>query len=163
MRPTFDPVRKRKFWLDFNLAYEMRFEPDEMPAKGQPLYLSTRTNSLVSAYLLGILARSLMTWFSKQDQYSRPKLAADLETLRSYYLDRGYIEFAIDSTQVSITPDKQDIYITVTITEGARYTVSDIRVAGEKLIPEEEVRARIQLKPGEVFSRSRLTESTKLI
>ena len=54
MQPTFDPVRKRKFWLDFNLAYEMRFEPDEIPAKGQPLYLSTMTNSLITAYLLGL-------------------------------------------------------------------------------------------------------------
>jgi outer membrane protein insertion porin family len=115
------------------------------------------------AKLFVLRTPGLMTWFSKQDQYSRPKLAADLETLRSYYLDRGYIEFTIDSTQVSITPDKQDIYITVNITEGARFTVSDIRVAGEKLIPEEEIRKLIQLKTGEVFSRTRLTESTKLI
>ena len=105
----------------------------------------------------------LMTWFSKHDQYSRQKLAADLETLRSYYLDRGYLEFNIDSPQVSITPDKQDIYITINVTEGRKYTVSDIKVAGEKLIPEEEIRKLIQMKPGEVFSRSRLTESTKLI
>ncbi len=105
----------------------------------------------------------LLTWFSKHDQYSREKLSADLERLRSFYLDRGYIEFRIDSTQVSITPDKQDIYITISITEGARYTVSDVRVAGELLIPEEEVRKRIQIKPGETFSRERVTESTKLI
>jgi outer membrane protein insertion porin family len=105
----------------------------------------------------------LLTWFSKHDQYSRPKLAADLETLRSHYLDRGYIEFSIDSTQVSITPDRQDIYITVNITEGARFTVSDVKVAGEKLLPEAEIYQLIQLKSGEVFSRSRLTESTKLI
>lgn len=59
MQPTFDPVRKRKFWLDFNLAHEMRFEPDEMPAKAQPLYLSTRTNSLITAYLLGLGDRVL--------------------------------------------------------------------------------------------------------
>ena len=105
----------------------------------------------------------LLTWFSKHDQYSREKLSADLERLRSYYLDRGYIEFRIDSTQVSITPDKQDIYITISITEGGRYTVSDVRVAGELLIPEEEVRKRILVKPGETFSRERVTESTKLI
>lgn len=105
----------------------------------------------------------MLTWFSKHDQYSREKLSADLERLRSYYLDRGYIEFRIDSTQVSITPDKEDIYITISITEGGRYTVSDVRVAGELLIPEEEVRKRIQVKPGETFSRERVTESTKLI
>jgi outer membrane protein insertion porin family len=105
----------------------------------------------------------LLTWFSKHDQYSREKLSADLETLRSHYLDRGYMEFRIDSTQVSITPDKQDIYITISITEGDQYTVSDVRVAGEFLIPEEEVRGLIRIKPGDSFSRARLTESTKLI
>ncbi len=105
----------------------------------------------------------LMTWFSKHDQYSRQKLSSDLESLRSYYFDRGYLEFSIDSTQVSITPDKQDIYITISISEGGKYTVSDIKVAGEMLIPEAEVRKMIQFKPGDVFSRARLTESTKLI
>jgi len=105
----------------------------------------------------------LMTWFSKHDQYSRQKLSADIETLRSFYLDQGYLEFAIDSTQVSITPDKQDIYITISITEGQKYTVSEVKVAGEMLVPEEEVRKLVQLKPGDVFSRARLTESTKLI
>lgn len=105
----------------------------------------------------------LLTWFSKHDQYSRQKLSADIESLRSFYLDRGYLEFSVDSTQVSITPDKQDIYITISITEGRKYTVSDIRIAGEPLVPEEEVRKLIQIKPGEVFSRARLTESTKLI
>jgi outer membrane protein insertion porin family len=105
----------------------------------------------------------MLTWFSKHDQYSREKLSADLETLRSHYLDRGYIEFRIDSTQVSITPDKEDIYITISVTEGGKYTVSDVRVAGELLVPEEEVRRLIQIKPGEAFSRARLTESTKLI
>ncbi len=105
----------------------------------------------------------LMTWYSKHDQYSRQKLSADLENLRSHYLDRGYLEFNIDSTQVSITPDKKDIYITVGITEGRKYTVSDIKIAGEMLIPEQEIRKLIKIKPGEVFSRSRLTESTKLI
>ena len=104
-----------------------------------------------------------MTWFSKQDQYSRQKLSADLEALRSFYQDRGYLEFNIDSTQVSITPDKKDIYITVGITEGEKYTVSDIKVGGQLLIPEEEIRKLITIKPGEVFSRVKLTESTKKI
>ena len=105
----------------------------------------------------------LLTWFSKHDQYSRQKLSADIESLRSYYLNRGYLEFSVDSTQVSITPDKQDIYITVSITEGRKYTVSEVKVAGEMLMSEEEVRKLIVIKPGEVFSRERLTESNKLI
>ena len=104
-----------------------------------------------------------LTWYSKADQYSRQKLAADLESLRSYYLDRGYLEFNIDSTQVSITPDKKDIYITVALTEGPRYTVSGVNVAGELLLPEAEIRKLIQLKPGDVFSRARVAQSTKAI
>jgi outer membrane protein insertion porin family len=104
-----------------------------------------------------------LTWYSKADQYSRQKLAADLEALRSYYLDRGYLEFTVDSTQVSITPDKKDIYITVAVTEGPKYTVSDIKIGGEPLLPEPEIRKLITLKPGEVFSRARVTESTKAI
>ena len=105
----------------------------------------------------------LLSWFTKNDQYSKQKLAADLETLRSYYLDRGYLEFNIESTQVSITPDMRDIYITINVTEGAQYTVSDIKVAGDTLLPEEEIRKLILFKPGAVFARQKLTESVKLI
>ncbi|MCC8996605.1 MAG: outer membrane protein assembly factor BamA [Nitrosomonas sp.] len=105
----------------------------------------------------------LLSWFTKNDQYSKQKLAADLETLRSYYLDRGYLEFNVESTQVSITPDMRDIYITVNVTEGSQYKVSDVKVAGELLIPEEELRKLILLKPGDVFARQKLTESIKTI
>ena len=105
----------------------------------------------------------LMTWYSKDDQYSKQKLGADLETLRSYYLDRGYLEFNIDSTQVSITPDKKDVYITIGITEGPQYMVSEVKLAGEMLIPEADALKLVKLKAGEVFSRAKLTESTKAI
>jgi outer membrane protein insertion porin family len=105
----------------------------------------------------------LLTWFTKNDQYSKQKLSADLETVRSYYLDRGYLEFSIESTQVSITPDMQDIYITVNISEGKQYTVSEIKLAGELLVSEEELRKLILLQPGDVFARQKLTESIKLI
>ena len=104
-----------------------------------------------------------LTWYSKSDQYSKQKLSADLETLRSFYLNQGYLEFNIDSTQVSITPEKTDIYITVNLTEGPKYTVSDIKLAGDMLVPEEELRKLIAIKPGEIFSREKLTESTKKI
>lgn len=104
-----------------------------------------------------------LTWYTKNDQYSKQKLSADLETLRSYYLDRGYIEFNIDSTQVSISPDKQDIYLTINITEGEKYSVSSVKLAGELLLSEEELRKLVVIKPGEVFSREKLTETTKQI
>ncbi|TCV90184.1 outer membrane protein assembly factor BamA [Sulfurirhabdus autotrophica] len=104
-----------------------------------------------------------LTWYSKNDQYSKQKLSADLETLRSFYLNQGYLEFNIDSTQVSISPDKKDIYLTVNITEGEKYTVSDVKLAGDLLVPEEELKKLIKLKAGDVFSREKLTESSKLI
>lgn len=104
-----------------------------------------------------------LTWYTKNDQYSKQKLSGDLETLRSFYLNNGYLEFSIDSTQVSITPDKKDIYITINITEGQKYTVSDVKLGGDMLLPEAELRRLIELKPGETFSREKLTESTKKI
>ncbi len=104
-----------------------------------------------------------ITWYTKHDQYSRQKLAGDLESLRSFYQNRGFLDFSIDSTQVSITPDKKDIYITVNISEGEKYTVSDVKLAGQLLLPEEELGKLIQLKPGDVFARDKLTQSTKAI
>lgn len=104
-----------------------------------------------------------MTWFSRNDQYSKQKLAGDLETLRSYYLNQGYLEFNIESTQVSITPDKKDIYITISINEGNRYKVSDYKFAGELPVPESELKNLVSLKVGDFFSRERLNESTKNI
>jgi len=104
-----------------------------------------------------------LTWYTKNDQYSKQKLQADLETLRSYYTNRGYLEFAVDSTQVSITPDKDDIYITINITEGPKFTISDVRLAGELLLPEQELMRLVTVRPGDTYSRERLTQSAKAI
>jgi len=104
-----------------------------------------------------------LSWYTKNDQYSRQKLTADLETIRSYYLNRGYLDFSIDSTQVSITPDKRDIYIVVNVTEGDKYTVSEVKLGGELLLPEPELMRLVTLKPGEPFSREKLAESSKQI
>ena len=104
-----------------------------------------------------------LTWYTKHDQYSKPKLGADLESLKSFYQDRGYLDFAVESTQVSITPDRRDIYITVNIIEGEKYTVSDIKLVGETLLPRQELEKLVRVKPGDVFSRQRLTETTKAI
>jgi outer membrane protein insertion porin family len=104
-----------------------------------------------------------LTWYTKNDQYSKQKLSGDLETLRSHYLNNGYLEFNIESTQVSITPDKKDIYITINLSEGEKYTVSEVKLGGEMLLPEAELRRLVRLQPGETFSREKLSESTKKI
>lgn len=104
-----------------------------------------------------------MSWWNKDDQYSKQKLNADLETLRSFYMNQGYLEFNIDSTQVSITPDKKDIYITVNITEGEKYTISEVKLAGETLVPEDELHQLIQVQVGETFSREKVTQTSKAI
>ena len=104
-----------------------------------------------------------LTWYTKHDRYARERLAADLETLRSYYQNRGYLDFAVESTQVSITPDRRDIYLTVNIREGEKYTVSDVRLSGQTLVPREELERLVQLKAGDVFSREKLAASTKAI
>ncbi len=103
------------------------------------------------------------TWYSKNDQYSKQKLSGDLEALRTYYLDRGYLEFDVESTQVAISPDKQDIYITINISEGEKYTVSSVKLAGDLLLPEDELVKLVKVRPGENYSREKLTESTKAI
>ncbi|MEO8409724.1 MAG: outer membrane protein assembly factor BamA [Propionivibrio sp.] len=104
-----------------------------------------------------------ISWYTKNDQYSKQKLAADLETLRSYYLNRGFLEFNVESTQVSISPDKKDIFISISVSEGPRYIVSSVKLAGELTLSEEEFREAMKIMPGDVFSRERLNESTKAI
>ena len=103
------------------------------------------------------------TWYSKADQYSKTKLTGDIEAIKSFYLDRGYLEANVESTQVSITPDKKDIYLTVNITEGEKYTVSGIKMDGETFGREAELQQLILLKPGNVYSGALLTASNKRI
>jgi len=104
-----------------------------------------------------------LSWYSKDNLYSKQKLTADLETIRSYYLNRGYLEFLIESTQVSITPDKKDIYLTISIREGNKFTVKNISLAGELLGKEKEFQSLLTIKPGETFSSAKLAEGTKAI
>ena len=116
--------------------------------------------------LLGLMKLSTPTWLSfitKNDQYSKQKLSADLETLRSYYMDSGYLEYNINSTQISITPDKKDIYITINETEGEKYKVSKVSVTGNTLISKEEMDKLIKIKPNDTFSRKELTDTSKMI
>ena len=104
-----------------------------------------------------------LTWLSKRDRYSKPQLTADLEALRTFYLDRGYIQFEVNSTQVSITPDRKDIYITINITEGEQFRVSNVAVAGDLPVPVEDLEALLAIEPDSVFSRADVTTSTQRI
>jgi outer membrane protein insertion porin family len=99
------------------------------------------------------------SWYSKDDQYSREKLAGDLEKLNSYYLDRGHVDFSIDSTQVTISPDKREMYLTANVTEGEVYTVGDIKLSGDLVLAEEDMRKLITIQHGEVFSRKKIVKS----
>ena len=104
-----------------------------------------------------------LSWITKDDQYSRQKLSGDLETLRSFYLDRGHINFKIESTQVSITPDKEHIYVTVNVSEGDVYRISEIQLAGDLVVPEEELFPFIRLNRDDVFSRKAVIGSSDRI
>ncbi|MBM3341201.1 MAG: outer membrane protein assembly factor BamA [Betaproteobacteria bacterium] len=155
---TVTPLERNRVAINFNVTEGDASKIRQISIIGAKAFRESQLLRLFTQRTPG-----LMTWYSKQDQYSRQKLSADLETLRSFYQDRGYLEFSIDSTQVSITPDKKDIYITIGITEGEKYTVSDIKIEGKLLLPEPEIRKLVTFKPGEVFSRVRLTESIKAI
>lgn len=113
--------------------------------------------------LLNLRTPGWFTWYTKADQYSKQKLTGDIETLRSYYLNRGYLEMQVESTQVSITPDKKDIYITININEGDKFTVGDIKLEGEMFGREQELKPLVELKPGDVYSGEKLAESVKKI
>jgi outer membrane protein insertion porin family len=104
----------------------------------------------------------MFAWF-RHDKYSKQELQADVEDLRSWYMDRGYINFSVDSTQVSITPDKKDVYISVGITEGNLYKISSVKLAGELLLPEAELRKLVTIKNGDIYSRAEVNKVTRAI
>ncbi len=104
-----------------------------------------------------------LSWITSDDKYAKEKLSGDIDTLESWYLDRGYLQFAINSTQVSVSPDKESVYITINISEGDVYTVSDVELAGELVIPEDNVKAMIILREGMTFSQTLMTTSSEYI
>ncbi len=103
------------------------------------------------------------SWYSKDDQYSREKMSGDLERLTSFYLDRGYVDFAVDSTQVSMSPDKRKMYVVANIEEGEVYTVSDIKLTGDLILTDEDLRKQLSIKAGETFSRRKVEQSSDAI
>ena len=155
---TVTPVERNQVAIYFNIDEGPVAKIQEINFIGTEVFSESTLKSEMQLKTGGWLS-----WYSKDNLYSKQKLTADLETIRSYYLNRGYLEFVIESTQVSITPDKKGVYLTISIREGKKFTVKDVRLAGETLGKEAELMQLIVLKPGDTFSTARLTESTKAI
>ena len=111
--------------------------------------------------LFDLDADSWLAFYTKADRYSRAKLNADLETLRAYYLNRGYLEFNVESTQVAISPDKQDITITINVVEGQPYIVTGVKLEGEFLGKEEDFKTLVAIKPGEAYRAEAVAQTTR--
>ena len=101
-----------------------------------------------------------LSWITSDDKYSREKLSGDLETLESWYLDRGYLKFQVLSTQVSVSPNKESVFITINVSEGDVYTISEIELAGDLIIPEAQARMLVLLREGVIFSQALMTASS---
>ncbi len=104
-----------------------------------------------------------LSWIRQDDRYAKEALEGDLETLRSFYMDRGYADFKVDSTQVAISPNKKDIFVTIGISEGDLYTISDVKLVGDMVVPEQFLRGLILTKPGAVFNQRALTQTSDLM
>ncbi len=144
--------------LNFNIKEGKVATIEHINFVGNELFDDEKLRDLFELKLPGF-----WSFYSNDDRYAREKLSGDLERLRSFYMDQGYINFSVDSTQVSITPDRKNVYITVNITEGEKYTVKEVNVAGEMVVPEEELREVITVKAGEIFSRRQMVKSQEAV
>lgn len=155
---TVTPLERNRVGINFNIEEGSAAKIKQINIIGAKAFAE---KELLAQFEL--TTPGLMTWYTKNDQYSRQKLSADLEKLKSFYMNQGYLEFTVDSTQVSISPDKQDVYITASISEGERYKVLSVKVAGEFSLSDDELKKLLQIKPGDVFSREKLNDTTKAI
>jgi outer membrane protein insertion porin family len=158
VKTVVSPLERNRVAVKFEIEEGVVAKIRDINIVGNNVYT---TDDLRAEFLL--TTPNWMSWWNKDDQYSKQKLTADLETLKSFYMNQGYLEFSIDSTQVSISPDKQDIYITVNVTEGEKYTISDVKLAGELQVPEEELKSLVKINKGDTFNRQLVTETSKAI
>ncbi|MEK7815612.1 MAG: outer membrane protein assembly factor BamA [Pseudomonadota bacterium] len=158
IKPTVTPLERNRVGIQFDVAEGKPARIREINIVGNQSFADKK---LLDLFILG--PAPWYAFFSSADQYSRQKLAGDLESLRNFYQDQGYLEFNIDSTQVSITPDKENIYITINLTEGKKYAFSGFKLAGTFVVPEKELEGLVTIKPDTTFSRKLLTESNKKI
>ncbi|SDO03211.1 outer membrane protein assembly factor BamA [Polaromonas sp. JS666] len=153
---TVTPIERNRVNLTFSVV-------EGEVAKIKEIHV-TGNKAFSESTLLGLFdldTGGWLSWYTKSDRYSRTKLNADIETLRSYYLSRGYLEFKVESTQVAISPDKQSIAITVNVSEGERFVVSGVKLEGNYLNKEEEFKTLVKIEPGEPYNADEVAETTK--
>lgn len=153
---TVTPIERNRVNLTFNVVEGDIAKIKEIRVVGSKAFSESTLRDLFDLDTGG-----WMSWYTKSDRYSRAKLNADIETLRSYYLSRGYLEFRIDSTQVAISPDKQDVSITINVTEGERFIVSGVKLEGNFINKEDEFKSLVTIKPGEAYNADTVAATTK--
>ena len=156
MQTTVTPVARNQVNLAFNITEGQPARIKDIHIVGNRVFSESKLKDLFDLDTGGWLS-----WYTKSNQYSRAKLNADLEALRSYYLTRGYLDFKIDSTQVAMSPDKESMSITINITEGERFVVSGVRLEGNYLDREDEFKSLVTIKPGEPYNADEVTATTK--
>lgn len=153
---TVTPTERNQVRLTFNITEGRPARIKDIDIVGNQAFTDGQLKDLFDLDTGGWLS-----WYTKSDQYSRAKLNADLEALRSFYLARGYLDFKIDSTQVAISPDKESIGITVNITEGQRFVVSGVSLEGNYLDKDDEFKSLVSIRPGEAYNADQVAETTK--
>ena len=156
VQTTVTPVARNQVNLAFNITEGQPARIKDIHIVGNRVFSESKLKDLFDLDTGGWLS-----WYTKSNQYSRAKLNADLEALRSYYLTRGYLDFKIDSTQVAMSPDKESMSITINITEGERFVVSGVRLEGNYLDREDEFKSLVTIKPGEPYNADEVTATTK--
>ena len=154
---TVTPLERNRVNVTFTVTEGDAARIAEIRVLGNKVYSESTLRGLFDLTTSGWL-----TWYTKTDRYSRAKLNADLETLRAYYLNRGYLEFAVVSTQVTISPDKQEVYINVTVKEGQPYTVTAVKLEGEYLGKDEDFKTLVRIRPGQPYRAEDVAETTRL-
>ena len=153
---TVTPIERNRVNVAFTITEGAQAKIKEIRIVGNKAFTESTLRGLFDLDTGGWLS-----WYTKSDQYARAKLNADLETLRSHYLTRGYLEFRIESTQVVISPDKQDINIAINIVEGERFVVAAVKLEGNFLAKEDEFKPLVTIKPGEAYNADAVVRTVK--
>jgi outer membrane protein insertion porin family len=153
---TVTPIERNRVNLTFTVVEGSPAKISEIRIVGNKVFGESTLRGLFDLDTGGWLS-----WYTKSDRYSRAKLNADIETLRSYYLTRGYLEFKVDSTQVAILPNKTDIAITINVTEGDRFVVSGVKLEGNFLGKDDEFKSLVTIRPGEAYNADEVAKTTK--